>query len=97
VISKTFIVSQLRGDAILGIPFLKRHKCHIDCNKLAVLLAGCELACVDRFGRPLVGRVQVVLRCTIPGGSRATVRCRENCGKISDLGWWKGHLEECSS
>jgi len=61
VISKTFIVSQLKEDAILGMPFLKRHRCHIDFNKSAVVMAGRELACMDRFGRPLVGGLQVVL------------------------------------
>jgi len=76
VISETFIVSQLKEDAILGMPFLKWHRCHIDFNKSAVVMAGRELACVDRFGRPLVGGVQVVQRCTVPGHSRATVRCR---------------------
>jgi len=55
VINETFFVSQLKEDAILGMPFLKRHRCHIDFNKSAVVMAGRELACVDRFGRPLVG------------------------------------------
>ena len=55
VISKTFTLSQLKEDAILGIPFLKRHKCDIDFNKLAVMLAERELACVDSFSRSLVG------------------------------------------
>jgi len=50
VINETFIVSQLKKDAILGMPFLKQHRCHIDFNKLAVVMAGRELACVDRFG-----------------------------------------------
>jgi len=54
VISETFIVSQLKEDAILGMPFLKRHKWHIDFNKSVVMMAGRELACVDRFGSPLV-------------------------------------------
>jgi len=66
--------------------FLKRHRCLIDLNKLAVVMAGHELACVDRFGKLLVGGVQVVQCCTAPGCSRATVRCRVNCGEISDLG-----------
>jgi len=35
VISETFIVSQLKEDAILGMPFLKRYRCHIDFNKSA--------------------------------------------------------------
>jgi len=50
VISETFIVSQLKEDAILGMPFLQRHKCHIDISKSAVVMAGRELVCVDRFG-----------------------------------------------
>jgi len=35
VINETFIVSQLKGDAISDMPFLKRHRCHIDFNKSA--------------------------------------------------------------
>jgi len=67
VISETFIVSQLKEDAILGMPFLNWNRCHTDFNKSAVVMAGRELACVDQFGRPLVGGVQVVQRCTVPG------------------------------
>jgi len=67
VISETFIDSQLKEDAILGMPFLERHKCHIDFNKWAVMMARHELACVDRFSGSLVGGVQVVRRCTVPG------------------------------
>jgi len=55
-------------------------------------MAGRELACVDQFGRPLVGGVQVVQRCTVPGRSRATVRCRVNCREVSDLGVVEGAL-----
>jgi len=29
VIHKTFIVSYLKEDAILGMPFLEKHHCHI--------------------------------------------------------------------
>jgi len=38
-IQKTFIVSQLKEDAILGMPFLKRHGCHIDFSQSAVVMA----------------------------------------------------------
>jgi len=85
MISETFIVSQLKEDAILGMPFLKRHRCHIDFYKSKVVMARGELACMDQFGRPLVGGVQVVQCCTVPGRSRATVRCRVNCREISKL------------
>jgi len=74
------------------MPFLKRHKCHIDFSKSAVMLAEHDLACVDRLSRPLVGGVQVVRRCAIPGRSRATVCCRVNCREISDLGVVDGAL-----
>jgi len=39
-ISETFIVSQLKEDTILGMPFLKGHRCYIDFNKSAVVMAG---------------------------------------------------------
>jgi len=92
VISETFIVSQLKENAILGMPFLQRHRCHIDFCKSAVVMAGRELVCVDRFGRHLVGGVQVVQRCTVAGRSRATVCCRVNCSEISKLGVVEGAL-----
>jgi len=92
LISKAFIVNQLKENAILGMPFLKRHKCHVDFSKSAVMMAGRELACVSRFGNLLVERVQVVRRCAVPGHSRATVHCRVNCRKISDLGVVEGAL-----
>jgi len=85
-ISETFIISQLKEDAILGMPFLMRHKCHIDFSKSVVVMAGRELACVDKFGRPLVGGVQVVQSYTIHGCSRTTIHYRVNCRQISKLG-----------
>jgi len=53
-------------------------------------MAGRELTCVDKFGRPLVGGVQVVRNCTIPGCSRATIHCRVNNSQISGLGVVEG-------
>jgi len=45
VTSETFIVSQLMEEAIMGMLFLRKDKCHIDINKLAVMLARCEILC----------------------------------------------------
>jgi len=89
-IQETFVISQLEEDAILGMPFLKRHGCRIDFHKSAMLMAGKELTCVDKSGRPLAGGVQVVRNCTIPGRSRATIHCRVNDSQISGLGAVKG-------
>jgi len=73
-IQETLIVSQLKEDAILRIPFLMRHECHIDFSKSAMVMAGQELIYVDKFGRLLVRGVQVVRNCTIPGCSCITIR-----------------------
>jgi len=89
-IQETFVISQLEEDAILGLPFFKRHDCRIDFSKSAILMAGEELACVDKSDCPLVGGVQVVRDCTIPGRSRATIHCRVNDSQISELGVVEG-------
>jgi len=89
-IQETFILSHLEEDAILGTPFLRRHKCHMDFHKSAVLMAGKELSCVDKFGRPLVGGVQVVRNCTVPDRSWATIYCRVNDRQLSGLGFVEG-------
>jgi len=48
-------------------------------------MAGKELTCVDKSGRPVAGSVQVVRNCTIPGRSRATIHCRVNNSQLSEL------------
>jgi len=77
VIQETFIVSQLNEDAIPGMPFLEKHQCRMDFQKSVVVMAGKELVCVDKFGRPLVGGVQVVQDYTVPGRSQATLCCNQ--------------------
>jgi len=86
IIQETFIVGQLNEDAILGLPFLQRHGCCINFRNFAMLMGNRELACVDKFGRPLAGGVQVVRNCTIPGHSRATIRCKVDGSQVSRLG-----------
>jgi len=68
------------------MPFLQRHGCRIDFSKSAMLMGNRELPCVDKFDRPLVGRVQVVRSCTILGHSRATIHCKVDGGYLSRLG-----------
>jgi len=53
-------------------------------------MAGKELTCVDKSGRPLAGSVQVVRKCIIPGRSRATIHCRVNDSQLSGLGVVEG-------
>jgi len=62
----------------------------MDFHKSAMLMAGKELSCVDKFGCLLVGGVQVVHNCTIPGRSGATIHCRVNDRQLSGLGFVEG-------
>jgi len=55
-----------------------------------MLMGDREFACVDKFGHPLAGGVQVVRNCTIPGHSRATIHCRVSNSQISGLGVVEG-------
>jgi len=89
-IQEIFVISSPEEDAILGMPFLKQHGCRIDFSKSAVLMAEKELTCVDKSDRPLVGTVQAVRKCTIPGRSRATIHCRVNDSQLSGLGVVEG-------
>lgn len=58
-------VSQIREDAILGMPFLKKHECQINFENTTLRLANQELACTDRYGR-LQSNAPVVVRQVIP-------------------------------
>jgi len=74
-----------------------RHKCIINFRNLAEVMARRELACIDKFGRPLVGDIQVVRSCTIPGCSLATIHYRVNCWQISGLGVVEGLTKRSNS
>jgi len=66
VTHKTFIISQLKDDAILWLIIMKKQECHIDFCNSAVVMAGHELVCVDKFGKHLVRTAQVVQFTTSP-------------------------------
>jgi len=51
-IREIFVISPVEEDAILGMPFLKRHGCRIDFSRSALLMTGRERTCVDKSGRP---------------------------------------------
>jgi len=84
-IPETFIVSHLKEDAIVGMPFLEKHQCRIDFQNSALVMAGKELVCLDKFGKLPVGRVQVVNNCLVPGQSQATLRCEIKCKRIAGM------------
>jgi len=64
---------------------LEKHYYHMDFQKLAMVIVEKGVVCVNKFGRPLVGKIQVVQDCTVPGRSQATILCRANSKKIAEL------------
>jgi len=48
-IHETFIVSQLKEDAILGMPFLEKNQCRMDFQKSVVVMAECRWYRTARF------------------------------------------------
>jgi len=93
VIHETFIVSQLKEDAILGMLFLEKHQCRMDFQKSVVVMAGRELVCVDKFGRPLVGGVQVVRDCTVPEDHRQLSAAESTVRRSPAWEWLRERME----
>ena len=89
-IHETFIVSYLKEDAILGMPFLTKYQCTLDFQRSTVNVAGRDLRCVDKHGRPLVSGVQVIRDSVIPGRSQANLQCRVTCRDAPSLGIMEG-------
>ena len=75
-IEETFLIGQIREDAILGMPFLVDHHCAIEFRKPALLVDGRPLACTDRHGNQLVSSVQVVRNTRLLPGEEKVVACR---------------------
>ncbi|XP_067950499.1 uncharacterized protein [Watersipora subatra] len=47
---KTFVISQISEDAILGMPFLTANQCALEFDRPVVKVDGRALACTDRHG-----------------------------------------------
>lgn len=70
-----FVVSRIRDDVILGIPFLVAHGCLIRVGSPTIELEGVQLACMDCL--PLQSGVQYVIHTTmLPPGAERFLRCR---------------------
>jgi len=88
-IHETFIVNQLKEEAILGMPFPEKHQCHMDFQKSVVVMAEKDLVCVDKFDRPLVGGVLVVRDCKFQEDPWQLSAVESTAGGSLTLGWFK--------
>ena len=59
------VVSQIREDAILGMPFLVARDCTMSFERPVVTLEGRELPCTDGYGQMLASKVQVPRSITL--------------------------------
>ena len=73
---ETFVISKIKEDAILGMPFLVAHHCAIEFHKPALVMYGRSLLCTDRHGRQLTCSIQVIRDTSIPPGTEMMVTCR---------------------
>ncbi|XP_067949417.1 uncharacterized protein [Watersipora subatra] len=77
-IEENFIVSQISEDAILGVPFLISHRCHVEFDQPVISIEDRKLSCTDKYGRLMVSKVHTWKKVTIPPLSEIIV-----AGKMS--------------
>ncbi|XP_067940642.1 uncharacterized protein [Watersipora subatra] len=73
---ETFVVSSISEDGILGMPFLADHGCKMDFGQPTITIQDLVMPRVDRYGRLLQNKVQLVRSVEIPARSEMTVQCR---------------------
>ena len=72
----SFVVADITPDAILGMPFLRDHKCNLRCNEFTLDMNGKSLRCTDSHGVDFATKVQVIKTVSIPAHSEQIVECR---------------------
>ena len=93
VIEERLVVSRIREDVILGMPFLARHSCTIDFNSTKVIVDDKQIECTDRHGRRLSSSVQVIRETTIPPETEMTLQCRVRAHEYCPVGLIKGRTD----
>lgn len=83
---ETFVVSGIKEDAILGMPFLKENKCIIEFEQSTINIGLKSLQCTDRLGRLLTNKVQVVRQTVLPPSTESHVICRINTQAYPPVG-----------
>ena len=63
---EVFVVSCIKEDAILGMPFLMAHNCSMEFSQPKMQIDGKRLRCTDKHGRLLVDSVQVNQKPEVP-------------------------------
>ena len=88
--AENFLVTKIKEDSILGMPFLVEHNCSADFNQAIVNIDGNSVACVDRFGRPLSENVYLVRDAELPPLTEKLILCRVSNGGTSPTGLIEG-------
>ena len=83
---ETFVISSIKEDAILGMPFFKQNKCTIEFEQSTMKIGSRFLRCTDRLGRSLTSKVQVVQQMVLPPSSESHFICRINTQAHQPMG-----------
>ena len=76
-IEETFVVSRIREDVILGMPFFVKNRCALEFIESTLRIGNRSLACTDRFGQPLSSNVQSLRQLTLRSSRKMNVVNRE--------------------
>ena len=90
----TFLVCKISDEGILGMSFLQERGCSVACDKGLLVVEGTAIQCVDKAGRLLANKVQVLRTCTVPAGTEAQVVCRLNSEPSGRMGLVENLLEK---
>jgi len=71
-----FLISRIKEDVILGMPFLEKHNCAVSFKDSILEMDGVRLRCTDRHGRPVTSRVQVIEAVSVTAAGEQILRCR---------------------
>lgn len=85
-----FGMSRISENAILGMPFLEKHKCQMNFGEATLHLANQGLACNGCYGRWLRSHIQVVNQQQIPPGSKKLLTARITTRTHGPLGLVEG-------
>ena len=70
---ETFIVSQLKDDAILGMPFLVKQQCQLSFTDATLNVPTGAVTCIDKTGTAFVCMVRSQKPLVIPGRTEMVV------------------------
>lgn len=88
-----FLVSRISDEAIIGMSFLRRQECTLDCDRGILVMGSETIPCVNKAGRLLANKVQVLRQTVLAPGKEAQLHCRLTTSPSGPVGLVENHLK----